>query len=382
MGKKVALVTGITGQDGSYLAEFLLKQDYAVVGVRRRSSVDNFWRIKQLLNMRDFSLIEGDVTDSSNVTSWILDHKPDEVYNLAAQSHVGTSFKQPLLTFRVDTEGVLNILDAIRLYKQNTGNQIKFYQASTSEMFGKNYSVLVEEGGVLLQKTFDITSQNPYDISSAQSLPFQNEKTDFAPQSPYGISKLASHQLVRLYRQSYGIHASCGILFNHESPRRGANFVTRKITKWIGEFRNWIGYHSSWEDPEVTFSEDSIHCNGESFPKLRLGNLDASRDWGHAEDYVKGMWMMLQQETPDDYVLATGETHTIRDLLNVAFGKLQIYDWQDYVVQDPEFMRPSEVDYLCGDSSKAKEVLGWKPSISFEQMISEMVEKDSILSAT
>jgi len=326
-----AIIFGITGQDGSYLAELLLKKGYEVVGITRRVSVPTLNRITHILPK--IKIIEGDITDAFSVSNVIKEEDPDEIYNLAAQSHVGTSFKQPSLTWDVTAGGVLNILEAIRYSgKKDT---IKFYQASSSEMFGKNYNI--REG-------------------LASMIKYQDENTPFVPQSPYAIAKLAAHHLVRNYRESYGIFACSGILFNHESERRGEKFVTRKITKWIGEF--------------VASDMDK------EFPALRLGNLDAKRDWGHAEDYVRGMWEMLQHEIPDDYVVATGETHSVREFLDIAFKHIGIDDWDDFVVIDPEFYRPAEVDYLLGIPAKAKRVLEWEPRISFQQLVERMVDSD------
>jgi GDPmannose 4,6-dehydratase len=326
-----AIIFGITGQDGSYLAELLIEKGYEVVGITRRVSVPTLNRINHILPK--IKIVEGDITDAFSVSNVIKEEEPDEIYNLAAQSHVGTSFKQPSLTWDVTAGGVLNILEAIRYSGRK--DSIKFYQASSSEMFGKNYN---------LREGF------------AEMIKFQDEKTPFAPQSPYAIAKLAAHHLVRNYRDSYGIFACSGILFNHESERRGEKFVTRKITKWIGEFV------ASGMDKE--------------FPKLRLGNLDAKRDWGHAEDYVRGMWQMVQHKTPDDYVVATGETYSVREFLDIAFGYVGIDDWENLVVIDPEFYRPAEVDYLLGTPTKAKRVLGWEPHISFEKLVERMVDSD------
>jgi GDPmannose 4,6-dehydratase len=326
-----AIIFGITGQDGSYLAELLLEKGYEVIGVTRRVSVPTLNRITHILPK--IKIIEGDITDAFSVSNVIKEEAPDEIYNLAAQSHVGTSFKQPSLTWDVTAGGVLNILEAIRYSGRK--DDIKFYQASSSEMFGKNYNL--REG-------------------LAEMIKYQDEKTPFMPQSPYAIAKLAAHHLVRNYRDSYGIFACSGILFNHESERRGEKFVTRKITKWIGEFV------ASGMDTE--------------FPALRLGNLDAKRDWGHAEDYVRGMWEMVQHETPNDYVVATGETHSVREFLDIAFRHIGIDDWDDFVVIDPEFYRPAEVDYLLGIPAKAKRVLGWEPEISFQKLVERMVDSD------
>lgn len=345
-----AIIFGITGQDGSYLAELLLEKDYEVVGVTRRVSVPTLNRIEHVLPK--IKIVEGDITDAFSVSNIINEEEPDEIYNLAAQSHVGTSFKQPSLTWDVTAGGVLNILEAIRYSGRK--DDIKFYQASSSEMFGKNYS--------LREQFVDI-------------LKYQDEKTPFAPQSPYAIAKLAAHHLVRNYRDSYGIFACSGILFNHESERRGEKFVTRKITKWIGEFKNWARSTGFTGNPP-NGNDLLLALDNSTFPKLRLGNLSAKRDWGHAEDYVRAMWEMMQHETPNDYVVATGETHSVRDFLDVAFKHVGIDDWEDLVVIDPEFYRPSEVDYLLGIPAKAKRVLGWEPEISFEKLAERMVDSD------
>lgn len=329
---KTAIVTGITGQDGSYLAELLLANKYKVYGIYRRTSSPNFSRLYDALKYKNFHLLEGDICDPYLISRMLKAIKPDEYYNLAAQSHVATSFDQPSYTWDATAKGVLNALEAIRNESINT----KFYQASSSEMFGKNYTTVYDDFG-----------ENP--------LKFQNEETPFYPQSPYAIAKLAGHHLVRNYRDSYNIFACSGILFNHESERRGENFVTRKITKWLGEF--------------IASDKDK------KFPKLRLGNLDAHRDWGHAEDYVKAMWLMLQQETPDDYVVATGNTYTIKEFLEVAFSRYDL-DWEKYVVIDPKFYRPAEVEFLRGSPRKAKQKLGWSPDVSFYKLVERMVEHD------
>ena len=328
---KKAIVFGITGQDGSHLADLLLSKGYFVIGVSRRASTDNTQRIKHILSNESFELIEGDITDAHSVINILKKHEDvDEIYNLAAQSHVAVSFKQPALTWDITGKGCLNILQSM----VDLGINARFYQASSSEMFGKNYDEVDGEK-------------------------FQNEETKFLPQSPYAIAKCAAHYMTRLFREGYGLHASAGILFNHEGERRGETFVTRKITKWIGD---WV---KSGRDP--------------NFPKLRLGNLEAFRDWGYAGDYVEAMWMMLQQESPQDYVICTGETHTIREFLDVAFSHVDISDWSDLVVQDPEFYRPAEVDYLRGDCSKANNVLGWRPEHSFQDLVKLMVDSDSTL---
>ena len=330
---KTAIIFGITGQDGSHLADLLLEKNYQVTGVTRRTSTDNTTRISHILNNENFRLASGDITDASSVLNILREHgEVDEVYNLAAQSHVAVSFNQPGLTWDITGKGCLNILQSL-VDLQMIGS--RFYQASSSEMFGKNYDIEV-----------GMTAESKY----------QNEETKFLPQSPYAIAKCAAHYMTRLYREGYGLHASAGILFNHEGPRRGENFVTRKITKWIGD------YVKSGKSAD--------------FPKLRLGNLDAYRDWGYAGDYCEAMWMMLQQDCPDDYVICTGETHSIREFLTIAFKEVGIDDWSDYVVQDPEFYRPAEVDYLRGDCSKANTKLGWTPRHSFEDLVKMMVKHD------
>ena len=375
---KKAIIFGITGQDGSYLVELLVKKGYSVVGVTRRVSVPTLERISHVLPK--IKIIEGDITDAFSVSNIIKEEQPDEIYNLAAQSHVGTSFKQPSLTWDITAGGVLNILEAIRYSGRK--DTIRFYQASSSEMFGKNFTENKFLSPSLKNVIGTVTLDEKYSDSVCDSVKFQDEDTPFMPQSPYAIAKLAAHHLVRNYREGYGIHGSCGILFNHESERRGENFVTRKITKWIGEFEKWskshedaCQYHGD-HDP-FTFTEDDIvsqHVS--SFKKLRLGNLDAKRDWGHAEDYVNAMWLMLQQETPDDYVVATGETYSVRDFLDAAFARVGIDDWSSLVVIDPEFYRPAEVDYLLGIPKKAKCALGWEPQISFKQLAERMVDSD------
>jgi len=376
---KKALIFGITGQDGSYLAELLLEKGYEVTGVTRRVSVNTLDRIEHILPQ--LNIVEGDVTDGFSVSTIIESVKPDEVYNLAAQSHVGTSFKQPNLTTDVTYGGVLNILEAIRYSPRK--DSIRFYQASSSEMFGKNYTV-DKNPSLMIGIDGEIVVDNPTGKGVYDYKKYQDENTPFMPQSPYAIAKLAAHHLVRNYRDSYGIHGSCGILFNHESERRGEHFVTRKITKWIGEFqkfqRRGVVYIESLHKKSLEKSDDYLYRSeaGEvlTFPKLRLGNLDAKRDWGHAEDYVNAMWLMLQQDIPDDYVVATGETYTVRQFLDAAFARVGIKDWGDYVVIDPEFYRPAEVDYLLGIPAKAEKNLGWERKVSFTDLANRMVDND------
>jgi len=317
---KSALITGITGQDGSYLAEFLLSRGYKVYGLIRRTSHPNLERIQHILDK--ITIYYGDMTDLSCLIRIIEKAEPQEVYNLAAQSFVYTSWEQPILTAEVTAVGVANILEAIR----NVNPKIKFYQASSSEMFGK-----------------------------AQEIP-QNEKTPFYPRSPYGVSKLFGHWMTVNYRESFGIFACSGILFNHESPRRGKEFVTRKISYGVARIK-----HGKQK-------------------KLHLGNLNASRDWGFAGDYVEAMWLMLQQDKPDDYVIATGESHTVKEFAEIAFKRVGL-NWKDYVVVDKKLFRPAEVDYLLGDSSKGRRVLGWKPRVNFKQLVEMMVDADMELVA-
>ena len=351
-----AIIFGVTGQDGSHLADLLLEKTYQVIGISRRTSTDNTGRIKHLINNERFKVVEGDITDVFSVGNILSEHADvDEIYNLAAQSHVAVSFKQPALTWDVTGKGCLHILQTL----VDLGLHARFYQASSSEMFGSSY-----------------------DIDRTQ-VKFQDEDTKFSPQSPYAISKCAAHYITRLFREAYGTHASSGILFNHEGPRRGEDFVTRKITKWIGNFIKWCNKHNI-KPVELVVDKDEVYIPGRistdqnfQFPKLRLGNLEAFRDWGYAGDYVEAMWMMLQQESPDDYVICTGKTFTIREFLDVAFSQAGISDWVNYVVEDPEFYRPAEVNYLRGRNDKAKAKLGWEPKHSFEELVQLMVENDT-----
>jgi GDPmannose 4,6-dehydratase len=319
---KRALITGITGQDGSYLAEWLLEQGYEVHGVVRRSSTETFERIAHLHSR--LTLHQADLLDQLSLIEVIRGVAPAEVYNLAAQSFVPTSWRQPVLTGEFTGIGVTRMLEALRLLDPRG---IRFYQASSSEMFGK-------------------VRETP-----------QSESTPFYPRSPYGVAKAYGHYITVNYRESYDMFACSGILFNHESPRRGLEFVTRKVTDGVARIKNGLA------------------------KELRLGNLDARRDWGFAGDYVRAMWLMLQQDSPDDYVVATGETHTVRELVEVAFGHAGL-DWQKYVVQDPALIRPAEVDLLIGDASKARRVLGWKPEVSFQQLVQRMVDADLARLAT
>ena len=316
MPKKTALITGITGQDGSFLAELLLAKGYRVVGMTRRSSTDVHERIQHIVD--DIEFVSGDLLDQSSITSIVASVKPNEIYNLAAQSFVPTSWHQPVLTGEFTALGVTRVLEAVR----SAGPGIKFYQASSSEMFGK-------------------VAEVP-----------QRESTPFYPRSPYGVAKVYGHWITVNYRESYDLFAVSGILFNHESERRGKEFVTRKITDGVARIK-------------LGLAED-----------LRLGNLDAKRDWGFAGDYVRAMWLMLQQDAPDDFVVATGRTHTVREFVRIAFEAAGLGSYEPYVKLDPRFVRPAEVDLLVGDPSKAHRLLGWQPEVTFEELIEMMVKAD------
>ena len=369
---KKAIIFGITGQDGSYLAELLLEKGYYVVGVTRRVSVNTLSRIEHILPK--IKIIEGDITDGFNVSKIIDDVEPDEIYNLAAQSHVGTSFNQVHLTSDVTYSGLVNILESIRYSPRK--DSIKLYQASSSEMFGKNYSTSTN-ASLMIDEMGDVIVDSPTGKGLYEYKKYQDENTPFMPQSPYAVAKRSAHDMVRIYRDSYGIHGSCGILFNHESERRGENFVTRKITKWIGKFYNWCEYQGLDADPRhFTVEDEHIYSRRDAIPCLRLGNLDARRDWGHAQDYVEAMWLMLQQDSPGDFVVATGETYSVRQFLDVAFAHIGVEDWSEYVVIDPEFYRPAEVDYLLGIPKKAEKFLGWERKISFTELATRMVDYD------
>lgn len=323
---KVAFITGIAGQDGSYLAELLLSKGYTVHGMVRRSSSINTGRIDHLINNPEIHgktliLHYGDLTDYTSIFDVLIKYNPDEVYNLGAQSHVRISFDKPIFTSNVDAIGTLNMLEAVKSFESITKRKVRYYQASSSEMFGKVLEVP------------------------------QKETTPFYPRSPYACSKVYGHYLTKNYRESYDMHASCGILFNHESPRRGETFVTRKITRAVGRI-----YHG-------------LQSN------LKLGNLDSLRDWGYAGDYVEAMWLMLQQEKPDDYVIATGKMISVRDFCDYSFGLVGL-DYRKYVVVDSKYFRPTEVDQLLGDSTKARQKLNWQPKVSVFDLAKMMVDED------
>ena len=319
---KTALITGINGMDGSHLADFLLEKGYEVFGLERRSSTKNRTNTAHLEENEHFHFITADLTDMNSLLRAIAKSMPNEIYNLAAQSFVGSSWDIPVQTSEVNAIGVLNLLEAIREYESFGGQKIKFYQASTSEMFGKN------GGG------------------------YANEETPFYPRSPYGVAKLYAYWMVKNYRESHGLFACNGILFNHESERRGIEFVTRKITDGVARIKLGL--------------KDTIS----------LGNVNSMRDWGYAPDYVEGMWLMLQQDEPDDYVLATEESHSIKDFLKIAFDEVGIDNWDEHIVIDPKYYRPAEVDVLIGDASKAERKLGWKPKKTFDELVRIMVKED------
>lgn len=347
--KKRALITGVNGQDGSFLAEILLERDYSVTGLVRRSSTSTTERLDSVLGRDNFNLVEGDVSDFSSISGVIKDSNPDEVYNTAAQSHVQTSFDQPLYTLDTNTKGLVNILECIRQFSSHT----KLLQCSTSEMFGNNFDV------------------------DKNGKKFQSENTQLVPASPYGVSKVAAHNMIDVYRKSYNLHLSSAITYNHESERRGENFVTRKITKYLGKLVNNLdlyGLNLYFEEEEILI-KDVTEKTLATLPYLYLGNLDASRDWGYAKDYCEAFTQIVQQETPDDYVICTGETHTIRQFLEEAFS-LYTLSYQDFVRIDPKFYRPLDVEYLLGDNSKITKALGWKPSVDFSQLVRIMVEAD------
>lgn len=360
---KTAIITGVTGQVGSYLSELLLSQGYNVVGLARRVSVDTTDRIKHLIPHNNFELVIGDITDYPLISRLVMKYEPNEYYNLAAQSHVGVSFSNASTTMDIDVGGCLNALEAIRVHCP----ECRFLQASTSEMFGSNYTEKVTE---LDEKDNDIV------LPAVER--FQNEDTPFAPNSPYAVAKLAAHHLVRVYRDSYDLHANAIIMFNNESPRRGNNFVTRKISRYVAAVHNYLSVPHPMHTELDIFKEkmEVSKVNFEGIPKLRLGNIYAMRDWGHSKCYTRAMNMMLQMNYPDDYVVASGKSYSVEHFLKTTFNYVGIQNYMDYVEIDENLLRPSEVEYLNGDSSKAREVLGWSPEVSFEDLVKEMIEYD------
>lgn len=360
---KSALIFGVTGQDGSWLAEFLLSKNYKVYGVARRVSTSNGGR---LMHIKDdnFQLLQGDITDSANVNAIIAKLKPDEVYNLAAQSQVRVSFDEPLHTFDVTARGAFKVLEAIRQLSPKS----RFYQAGSSEMFGSSLGILY--GSPMNDKCFGNAHYR------------QDENTPFQPQSPYAIAKLAAHHMTKLYRNAYGLFACNGILFNHESSRRGEEFVSRKITKHLAKlhtscFGKYInGFEQYSLEVHKSLDEKHIKQVIANQPKLKLGNTEAYRDWGHAQDFVEAMWLMLQQDTPDDYVIATGETHSVKEFLVTAYNECLGYYSDSLVETDPNLFRAAEVNYLCGNYSKAKKLLGWEPKVKFNDLVKQMLLSD------
>lgn len=368
---KLACTSGCLGQDGAYLTKFLLEKGYKVIGLHRRYSTPNYWRLEELgiLNNPNLTLLEGDITDNHFMTQLIMRYKFDEFYNTAAMSHVGSSFECPDYTMNVDGTAVIGMLEAIRQYSKHT----KFYQCSTSELWGNNFT---EKDGKK----------------------FQNEDTPFSPTSPYSVAKMAAHHAVRLYREAYGLFAVAGILHNHDGPLRGDNFLTRKVTKWIAQFKKWkdnnelIDYNKQcgycFDLPKDMIS--TIRTNpdnkpygdkeswifGAKFPKLKLGNLDSVRDIGSSQDYVEAMYVMLQQKSPVDYVIGTGVPTTMREFVRLAFEVIGIKDWENYVEIDKSLFRASEVNFLCADASKANIELGWRPKTTVQELAKQMVEAD------
>lgn len=359
--QKRALITGVNGQDGSYLAELLLGKDYKVIGMVRRSSQNHLNNISDIMRHPDFRLVYGDVTDFSSLGRILKEHNPHEVYNLAAQSHVRISFDEPLHTTEVVGQGALNLFEAVRMFTFSA----YVYQASSSEQFGTSLGLLTN------------SPVNPDDSKAGNASYLQDESTPFCPQSPYGAAKVFAHNCAVMYRNAYGMNISCGILFNHESERRGENFVSRKITKYMGQL--YWHLRRSYPDKYSNLSLEELEKAMLRFPKLQLGNLDAYRDWGHAEDYVYAMWLILQQDKPDDYVISTGNTYKVSDFLYKA-GKM-IGLSQEHVNKvveiNPQLLRPAEVPYLKGNSLKARNQLGWKPRVDFDGLVRRMLQKDT-----
>lgn len=372
MADTKSLIFGVTGQDGTHLSKHLTDRGDKVFGVHRRVSISNLGRLKQsgIIANPNLTLIEGDISDSHCVASILNEVQPDEIYNVAAQSHVKTSFRQPKYTNDVNYVGVLNVLEWVRGHK-NT----KLYHSSTSEMFGNSVTVFDPIDGEY-NTTFSEYEAMRKEVRGLSTNIYQSERTPFAPQSPYAISKLAAHQLCELYKNSYDLKVWSGILFNHEGEYRGEEFVTRKITKWCAEFRQWIG---SFPFNKCDFDGDYICNSGNIFPKLRLGNIYAARDWGYAGEYTKLMMAMLQSDVPDTYVVATGETVTVYDFMIECFKLCNFPEnfWGELYIIDPKFYRPSEVPYLRGDSSKIQKALMWKPEINYKRLAEIMINHDT-----
>jgi GDPmannose 4,6-dehydratase len=385
---KIGLIFGVNGQDGSYLSEFLLEKGYKVIGVRRRSSGGSLWRLQTSLKNSNFILIEGDITDFASTLNIIRDANADEIYNLAAQSNVGVSFQQPLYTTKVCYDGVINILESMKFLR----SKAKLYQASSSEIFGTAYSFWALD-------EFDNPKQLHYNQILKDKLcskpfgkmigDFQNEETPFMPRSPYAIAKLSAHHAVRLYREAYNLWAVGGILFNHESPRRGTGFVTRKITKWFKDFISWkndienpykekLTIDYKFPNGNIITYRDKGMLFGPQWAKLCLGNINSYRDWGYAREYVEMMWLMLQQDNPKDYVIGTGETHSVGDFVEEILKYYNIdISIDDFLCIDEKFKRPAEVPYLRADASLAERKLGWKPKTTFKQLVELMIREEN-----
>lgn len=361
---RTVLIFGITGQDGYYLTELLTRKGFNVVGVVRRTSTNSLGRVSFFLTHKNLTIDNADITDFSSVLAIIKKYRPDWIFNLAAQSHVGTSFDEPFHTLDVTGVGCLNILESLRFL---SWDYVRFYQASSSEMFGDARNIEITN------------SSNPDELLKEVG---QSIDTQFSPQSPYAIAKVMAHQFCQLYRKAYDMNVRCGILFNHESEMRGHEFVTRKITRWLGNYRHWSD-GQFYTIGRIRVPKDKIYLGKpydeskpDLFPKLQLGNLNAVRDWGHAEDYVRAMVLMMQHSQAEDWVVATGEEHSIKDFLAKSFEVAELGDWQEYVQINESLKRPAEVPYLKGDSSPIREKLGWKPIVSFDSLVFRMVEHD------
>lgn len=366
---KTCLISGITGQDGSILAKQMLDREYHVYGLVRRTSNDNTQRIKDI-NDSHFHLVEGDLTDASSVSGIINKIQPTEIYHLGAMSHVGISFEQPSLTISTNVLSTVNLLESVRHHSPNS----KMLHASSSEMFGNNFGITV------FGYNKDTSDRDNYYTKLTQS-----ENTTLMPRSPYGVSKMASHHLLKVYREAYNIFACSSICFNHESEVRGDNFVSRKITKYVGNLYRFLK-----DKIVIGTDEDNIlavnrkdaldigkdNCAVEKMQRLHLGNISSHRDWGHAKDYTRAMYLMLQNDKPEDFVISTGETHSIEEFLEIAFAHINIKNWRDYIVIDPKFYRPAEVDRLIGDSTKIREKLKWEPQVTFKELVSLMLQND------
>ena len=348
-GTEKVVITGVTGMDGSVMSKYLLSLGYIVIGIKRRTSTENTWRIKEILDHPNFTLVEGDITDIYSIIEILKKHKPQYVLNFAAMSHVGTSFEQPQLTWDVTANGAINVMNACKLVDTN----IKIFQASTSEMFGSNYS-----------------------IKNGEKI--QDHDTVIAPNSPYAVSKNSSHDYARVMRESYGMFVCPVILFNHTHTTRGENFVERKITRYVGRFKKWVDETRFCnEDFEGSEFNENISVGNKVLPKLRLGNIESYRDFGWSEDYMEAVWKIMNSKKPEDYIIATGKTYKIKEIIELAFNQIGWGEhWEKLIYIDPAFYRPNEVPYLCGSYEKLKNDLGWEPKHNIEQIITKMVKYD------